>query len=271
MQNKILSMARKDLQRGDTARGARHYRRLIALEPDNPAYLLKFGDLSQRLGDIDAAAESYARAAWVYARDSFDDKAIALYKRALELDPHRYALFSDLADAYLRLDRLGEAIAGLAIAAEELTKADRPAEAAAFRARIAELGGPSTPASLGDTQPMMPLVDLDAALASAREHARDGDPSALIEAFQTVVSQKPEANESQRRLCRGLNVSNLEAVERALEEYLASSQADLALDVPGLLLEVDRFRSYESALASLYRDVAESYRARCRNAGHERA
>lgn len=274
MQNKILSLARKDLQRGDTARAARHYRRLVGLEPENPSYLLKFGDLSQRLGEEEPAADAYARAAWIYARDSFDDKAIALYKRALELDPTRFGLWSDLADAYLRVDRLGEAIAGLAIAAELLTKADRPAEAAAFRARITALGGPAPARStqaFGDTQPIIPLADLDTALATARACAREGNPVALAEAFQQVIAQKPDANPRQRALCRGLNVSDVDAVERALEDYLASSSPDVALDVTGLLLEVDRFRTYESSLGDLYRDVAEMYRVRCRGSADETA
>jgi len=60
---------------------------LITVERGNPQVLLKLGDTYQRTGDTLNAIASYHKSAWILKNDGFTQKALALYKIILRLDP----------------------------------------------------------------------------------------------------------------------------------------------------------------------------------------
>jgi len=57
-------------------------------ERDNPQVYLKMGDVCQRAGDTAGAISSYHRSARMLKSRGFNQKAVALYKIILRLDPH---------------------------------------------------------------------------------------------------------------------------------------------------------------------------------------
>jgi tetratricopeptide (TPR) repeat protein len=59
-----------------------------ALEPDNPQVHLKTGDILQRTGDRPGALASYHQAALCLINQGFKQKAIAIYKVILRLEPN---------------------------------------------------------------------------------------------------------------------------------------------------------------------------------------
>src|SRR4030043_678112 len=61
---------------------------LSNLEQDNPQIQLKLGDIHQRLGDHIHAITSYPQSAWILTKQGFMQKALALYKIILRLDPY---------------------------------------------------------------------------------------------------------------------------------------------------------------------------------------
>jgi CRP-like cAMP-binding protein len=61
---------------------------LTNIEQDNPQVQLKLGDVYQRMGDQIHAIASYHKSAWILTKQGFLQKALALYKIVLRLDPY---------------------------------------------------------------------------------------------------------------------------------------------------------------------------------------
>ncbi|MBI4824161.1 MAG: cyclic nucleotide-binding domain-containing protein [Nitrospirae bacterium] len=57
-------------------------------EPKNPNVFLKIGDLLQRTGQNKEAITAYHNAAWLLFNQGFQQKALAIYKIILKLDPY---------------------------------------------------------------------------------------------------------------------------------------------------------------------------------------
>ena len=67
------------------AKGALEH--LTSLERNNPQVHLKLGDIYQRMGKSPHAIASYHQSAWLLKNKGFIQKALALYKIILRLDP----------------------------------------------------------------------------------------------------------------------------------------------------------------------------------------
>ena len=109
LRKRLLAAVREDLQADDIEAAIRRFVRLSGLESENPSYHLKRGELEQRRGRNDAAADAFGTAARLFGKGAFDDKAASLYKRALSCDPGRVDLVLALASSYARLGRLRDA------------------------------------------------------------------------------------------------------------------------------------------------------------------
>jgi tetratricopeptide (TPR) repeat protein len=62
--------------------------KIVLVDRKNPLTFLKLGDVYQRTGDSVNAIASYHQAAWLLRSQGFFQKAIALYKIILRLDPY---------------------------------------------------------------------------------------------------------------------------------------------------------------------------------------
>ena len=136
---RVLEMARKDERKGDWKSALRRYRRLTGLAPDEPSLHIKLGDVCLRLGEDKEAADAFVTAGQLFTQGSFDDKAAALYKRALELAPGRADVRDALIDAYRRLDRIPEAILTLEQASELADEQGDLQGALELRRQVADL------------------------------------------------------------------------------------------------------------------------------------
>lgn len=61
---------------------------IMRLEPENPNVSMKIGDLLQRTGKTSEAASAYHKAAWLLTNAGFKQKAIAVFKLILRIDPN---------------------------------------------------------------------------------------------------------------------------------------------------------------------------------------
>ena len=148
LRKRLIAAAREDLQKKDFDAAIRRFVRLSGLEPSNPAYPLKRGELEHRRGRASAAAEAFASAAKLFAKEAFDDKAASLYKRALQCAPERVDLVSELAMSYARSGRIGEAIHLLGSRAAESAAAGRIDEAINLQQALVRLEPSATSARL---------------------------------------------------------------------------------------------------------------------------
>ncbi|MBI5050596.1 MAG: cyclic nucleotide-binding domain-containing protein [Nitrospirae bacterium] len=94
---------------------------LKELDPQNPLIFLKMGDLYQKINNTDKAVSSYYNAACILEEKGFKNKAVALYKMMLRIDP----------DNTLALNKLSETVQEpktiCALPKEEPPKAAAPA------------------------------------------------------------------------------------------------------------------------------------------------
>jgi len=86
----------------ETAKSA--LQRIVLVERKNPHTYLKLGDIYQRTGDSVNAIASYHQAAWLMRSQGFFQKAIALYKIILRLDPYNSEAISNSKELMMELE-----------------------------------------------------------------------------------------------------------------------------------------------------------------------
>ena len=246
---KLLDMARSDVRKGNWGGAARRYRRLTGLEPDNANFHLKLGNVSLRAKKTGEAIQAYLKAAALFGRDGFDEKAVAVYRQVLELDPTRYAVFATIAETYERLGRTGDAVASLTIAAEKLQTEGETDQALSYRKKIAQLDPADTASRLTLAQDLQQGGLADDSLFEhvevAVEYARQPAPERLREILETIVSLKPK---------------DIAALKELSESQSEAGEDDDSREVEDLLAKLQKCRGYLDALLDLYRRVAQEYR-----------
>ncbi len=92
------------LAQGKLERDLAELRHKAAQEPNNYYFLVKIGDLLEKLGRRQEALESYRRAAEKYTQKGFLVQAIAVNKLILRLDPSQVEIHDHLAQLYAQRD-----------------------------------------------------------------------------------------------------------------------------------------------------------------------
>ncbi len=81
-----------------------HLNELKGSEPENPQVFLKLGDAYQKLGKPEKAIPEYSQAAWLFLKDGFVQKALAVYKIILRLDPHNQEAVNKSRDLMVEIE-----------------------------------------------------------------------------------------------------------------------------------------------------------------------
>lgn len=108
--NKSLAKAQKLLQKGKIEEAIEEYLLVVENDPADVRTLLKVGDLQAKLGNIDAATDTYRKVGEHYAKDGFFLKAVAVFKQILKLDPGLIRVYARLAELYQHLGLSSEAM-----------------------------------------------------------------------------------------------------------------------------------------------------------------
>lgn len=120
---KVAEAAQKLAAKGQLDKAIVEYQRVLREDPNDVRVLLKVGDLQVRMQTPAAAADTYQRVAALYEQQGLHQKAIAVYKQILQIDPSRDALHLKLADLYVRLGLGPDAMQHLTAAAQRFAKA----------------------------------------------------------------------------------------------------------------------------------------------------
>lgn len=73
-------------------------------EPESPQVFLKIGDTYQKLGNIEKAVPAYSQAAYLLLKDGFLQKALAVYKIILRLDPNNHEAVNKTRDLLVEIE-----------------------------------------------------------------------------------------------------------------------------------------------------------------------
>ncbi len=120
---KVIDTAQKYAAKGQFDKAIVEYMRIVREDPSDVRILLKIGDLQVRKGSKDDAIATYSRVAKSYDDQGFFLKAIAVYKQILSIDPNLTELYTKLADLYVKLGLLPDALSNLDALASRFARA----------------------------------------------------------------------------------------------------------------------------------------------------
>ncbi|MFH1016764.1 MAG: tetratricopeptide repeat protein [Pseudomonadota bacterium] len=108
--NKSLTKAQKLLQKGKINEAIAELQTVVDNDPSDVRTLLRIGDLYAKIGNIEAACDTYHQVGERYAKDGFFLKAVAVFKQILKLDPALIRVYVRLAELYQQLGLNSEAM-----------------------------------------------------------------------------------------------------------------------------------------------------------------
>lgn len=92
------------VKRGDWKKALDSLKIILDKEGSDPQVYLKIGDICQRLGKIQDAISSYHQSAWLFLGQGFKQKALAIYKIILRLDPDNEEALKNSRDIILSIE-----------------------------------------------------------------------------------------------------------------------------------------------------------------------
>ena len=262
LRSKLVALAVENFRKGNFRKAQRHYLRLCGLERDNPAHWIKLSEIHERLGSPREAANACVGAAALFVADAFDHKAVALYKRALGLQPGRTDISSALAEAYQRLGQIPEAIDVLRGSRAILADEGRFRDALDVRLRLAQLEPTDTVARFELAR------DLDEAGSSREaiseyadvivEFARAGAPDQIPSAFGRLYKLRPVNTKDAQALTVLLECSDIDSVRVRIAESVGKDPDDEVVDQT--LESLLSGRAWREAIGQVYREVGRIHR-----------
>lgn len=136
---KVLEVAQKFLTKGQLDKAILEFRKIVQADPSDVRTWLKIGDLSTRLNQKEAAIDAYIKAADQYADQGFFDKAVAVYKLVLNVDPNRVDIMMRLGEMYEMLHLHREALSIYEQLSDRKLKEGNFEQAVDFLKRIVEI------------------------------------------------------------------------------------------------------------------------------------
>ncbi len=181
--DKVLSAAQKFVEKRRFDKAIVEYQKLIQDDPNDARTLLKIGDLQSKMEAHAEAVATYDQVGKLYAKQGFALKAVAVFKQIRDiLIKHvpqleeRYAhVTPKLAELYVQLGLINDALASFDEVATRLQRQGRDAEAIEVFKKIAEL------------DPTNPLPHLRLAEALSRVKDTDGAVSEFAAASTLLV------------------------------------------------------------------------------------
>ncbi|MCA9561281.1 MAG: tetratricopeptide repeat protein, partial [Myxococcales bacterium] len=171
--NKVIAAAQRFTQKGQYDRAIKEYRSIVDEEPDDVRIWLKIGDLYTKKGATSQAISTYVRVANQYADKGFHLKAVAVYKKILNIDPSYIDAHKSLGDLYVTLGLGPDAVAQYQIVVGSYERDARYTDSLELLKMIVQLG-PDDHANR---------------IRLAEAHARLGQMTEAIDQFKHVLEQ----------------------------------------------------------------------------------
>src|SRR5512145_1986100 len=130
--NTVIKEAQKLAGKGQFDKAVAEWRKLLKDFPSDSTIFNTIGDLCLKRGDAKAkseAVDAYSRAGTILAAEGFTSKAIALYKKVLNIDPAKIEVHLALGDLNAEKGLAGPALESYKIAADHYTKQNKQAQA----------------------------------------------------------------------------------------------------------------------------------------------
>lgn len=140
--NAVIKEAQKLASKGQFDKAIAEWRKLLKDFPSDSTIYNTIGDLCLKKGDAKGkteAVEAYSRAGTILAAEGFTSKAIALYKKVLNIDPGKIEVHLALGDMNAEKGLAGPALESYKLVADHYTKQKKMAEALGVYQKMADL------------------------------------------------------------------------------------------------------------------------------------
>jgi tetratricopeptide (TPR) repeat protein len=262
---KILREGERYVQQGKINLAINEYLKIIRIDPEDVLILNTVGDLYLRQGRVEDANGIFLQVAESYTHNSFLLKAIAVYKKILNTNPHNLEVNALLASLYARQGMnvdarsqyiaLAELCAGEGRLPESLDAYEKVVEIDPMNYQI-QLKLAETYQGQGFKEKAYPFF-----VAAARAQVKTGDIPAAMAAFRRAFALNPANPEALKGLLEtALQTPDIRAILDQLAESVSAIPEDPALQE---LLG----RSY---LAARKPDLAEQHLRRAVDADESR-
>ncbi len=182
--NAIAKEAQKYAAKGQYDKAIAEWKKVVKETPDDPNLFNTIGDLCLKKDSRTEAVEAYKRAGDLLAADGFTSKAIALYKKVLNIDPAQIEVQIILGDMNVEKGLIGNALENYKFVYSHYTKHKQVAKSLEILQKMAD---------------MKPDIALRLKLADmyAKEGMKSEASKAYLEAADVHLSKDafPEARE----------------------------------------------------------------------------
>ena len=137
--NTVTREAQKFASKGQFDKAIAEWRKLVKETPDDPNIFNTIGDLCLKKNAKTDAVEAYKRAADLLAADGFTSKAIALYKKVLNIDISRVDVHLALGDMHAEKGLTGNALENYKHVADHYNKLNKKSDALGIYQKMADL------------------------------------------------------------------------------------------------------------------------------------
>ncbi len=137
--NSVVKEAQKFASKGQFDKAIAEWRKLAKEAPDDANIFNTIGDLCLKKNAKTDAVEAYKRAADLLAADGFTSKAIALYKKVLNIDNNQVQVHLALGDMNAEKGLTGNALENYKHVADHYNKLNKKAEALGIYQKMADL------------------------------------------------------------------------------------------------------------------------------------
>ena len=239
---KVHERAEKYAAKGQHEKAAREYQSIVDHDPKDVRAWLMLADCLARTGDRGGAVQRYLQVADFYAGAKESQKALAVYRQVLNIDPNRLDIHYKCAQLNVEIGRVHDAIASFEQIAQAQLQAGHVSEALKTYRVIAD----ADPSIVSKRLRLAELYSRERMLDEAVEAFRaagdvllqSGRKADYVRVAERLVYHKNDDRDTIRQLARVY--LELGDARRALMKLNALLQADQA-DAEGLELLAETF------------------------------
>jgi pilus assembly protein FimV len=193
--NTIMKEAQKFVTKGQFDKAIAEWKKLLKEAPNDPNIFNTIGDLCLKKDAKADACDAYKKAADILAADGFTSKAIALYKKVINIDPKKIEAHLALGDLNAEKGLSGNALESYKIAADYFLQLQDTAKALGIYQKMADLNSANVSfrIKLGDMYAKENMVSeaSTAYLNAADVHMAKNEFKDARQLFEKVLSINP--------------------------------------------------------------------------------
>ncbi len=260
--NKLIESANKFIAKNQFDKAIKDLQKVLELEPKNNQVALKIAELFLKLDRKEDATNYYEIASNIFRDSGFYDKAIAVYRQLLTINPVSSQAYMKLAELFRKKNLIAEAVSNYKVAIAIYEREGRTQEALKILQTITELEPSNLPGRMKLAELYIKnglkdqaYTELSKIAEKLIEAKRTID---LITVYERMLSIKPGEASIVKQLIRlYLSRGDYQKVLLKVKDVIASGKSDT--DVLIALAKAYVALDKTSLAISAYKEVAKLY------------